>query len=1093
MKKLRELLTEAEIFVAGDRVKIKGGKVGRVLSVKKTATGIKYLVILTDGSENTFGGGALRRFEGDVDEQEAYEEEPQYKGTAIWNAHGSHASKKQPDTKDLTRRPLKESEEPTPEMHEALPHDNQHIVPYDEKLHKDHSEALGSDRKHGGDVVKKLVEAHPTQESHPGHETMRSYTGSSSELNGHLYNRYSDRNQFKRRAHESESEHKHRMRHYKEENKHYEHQAMLLDKMGKDHPLAHDTVVYHGAGFNVEHAASKDPERKLHAPSFLSTSTSKDVSMGFGSGSHDDGNGNPVKHMLRIHLPKGHPSISVGEQSRHPGEHEIILARHTTLKVAEKPKVVKRWGTTVHMYDAHPVANELQNAPSGKVRKFEANIQRHSNISAGKASKDEVMSALNDSSAGKEHAAIVKHPELSKKYNKEIYDHLNKIDSDAASTFANKELENRNISSSKISKLLDAGVGAKFLRADHKNLSEKHFDKMISDSYVSHKALGHLVSKGALSDEQIDKLAKSHDMAHLAMASPKFTSKHLMDAAKALGQKGLDWNQGKQLDAMTSNQHFTKKHFDELVKHPDIAAHLINHPMFKAKHLDALVNSSSWGHREAAAQSPQLSDEHIAKLVQDNDSDVVDAVLKTHGRKIDSNMAAKILSDPNNHGGNHKLVDKLDPEGFKKVLDAHKDNEDSYYMMRKLMNHPEAANHVDAFLNHPDKDLLPYTMEKLPISGEHINKLIENHPGHYDSTLSYSNTFEKNHALFHKMVDRALENNNHAAAAQWARHLANSEDAPAIYRKIGQHYIDHGDHHDPDSSYRDHATEVAKMAHHLNSEQINTLLKTPAGPSMARYIKWSAMDSKHNPALMFDGVGDDTKNKALNSVYASQPVTEHLLKDQKPEQLAQLLGKSGVVQHMSDEQRKAAVAHVLSQNVENHDDGNGLNAAHRQREDALSRMRSVIDSPTLIKHVTNDQANGVLRQLLTHKGILSYDAERLAEGISDQFKPDKDVLDKLSSDGKESVPGDFTQHFFNHFSPEQAEHWFNHGKHNAWISSALFGKHSKTLSTPTVQKIAADPNNYPDTISAAKAELKHRENQAADRLKFKAPSNPELG
>ena len=66
-----------------------------------------------------------------------------------------------------------------------------------------------------------------------------------------------------------------------------------------------------------------------------------------------------MTHVLRIHLPKGHHGLYIGKMSKHRGEKEFLLPRHTRLRISSKPQITAIHptlkGHTVHVWDAHVV------------------------------------------------------------------------------------------------------------------------------------------------------------------------------------------------------------------------------------------------------------------------------------------------------------------------------------------------------------------------------------------------------------------------------------------------------------------------------------------------------------------------------------------------------------------------------------------------------------------------------------------------------------------------------------------------------------------------------------------------------------------
>lgn len=122
-------------------------------------------------------------------------------------------------------------------------------------------------------------------------------------------------------------------------------------------------VVYSGVPespaklFKLEKARLKlkdtDPDPPVHAhlPAFTSTTTIKELAKDFAMRK------NGVSHILKIHVPKGHPSISVRGLSHYPDEDEVLLHRGTRLRIDPKPQVSKVGWDLTHIWTAHVVGH----------------------------------------------------------------------------------------------------------------------------------------------------------------------------------------------------------------------------------------------------------------------------------------------------------------------------------------------------------------------------------------------------------------------------------------------------------------------------------------------------------------------------------------------------------------------------------------------------------------------------------------------------------------------------------------------------------------------------------------------------------------
>jgi len=97
-----------------------------------------------------------------------------------------------------------------------------------------------------------------------------------------------------------------------------------------------------------------DPRRLMneqgivHHPAYLSTSLSEEKAKMFAGLHYSDSR--PEKHLMKIHIPQGHPGAYVGHFMTRPTEREFILPRGTNLKHV-KTEVTKDYsGDTYHVH-----------------------------------------------------------------------------------------------------------------------------------------------------------------------------------------------------------------------------------------------------------------------------------------------------------------------------------------------------------------------------------------------------------------------------------------------------------------------------------------------------------------------------------------------------------------------------------------------------------------------------------------------------------------------------------------------------------------------------------------------------------------------
>jgi hypothetical protein len=103
-----------------------------------------------------------------------------------------------------------------------------------------------------------------------------------------------------------------------------------LDSAMEAHKTPHDMTVYSGTAQDPRNPM--DPNKTVHHPAYLSTSTSKDVAHSFAHSNAEKGEGYSSMHLLHIHVPKETKGAYVDHVSNSPGEKEFILPRGTNLK-----------------------------------------------------------------------------------------------------------------------------------------------------------------------------------------------------------------------------------------------------------------------------------------------------------------------------------------------------------------------------------------------------------------------------------------------------------------------------------------------------------------------------------------------------------------------------------------------------------------------------------------------------------------------------------------------------------------------------------------------------------------------------------------
>jgi hypothetical protein len=104
-----------------------------------------------------------------------------------------------------------------------------------------------------------------------------------------------------------------------------------LDEALHVHSTPHDFVVF--SGIDPEHAKNIISNDRVQHPAYLSTSLAPHVAASFAKFKPDEKSNGIEGHILKIHVPKGHPGAFVGHMDATLGEHELILPRGTILNI----------------------------------------------------------------------------------------------------------------------------------------------------------------------------------------------------------------------------------------------------------------------------------------------------------------------------------------------------------------------------------------------------------------------------------------------------------------------------------------------------------------------------------------------------------------------------------------------------------------------------------------------------------------------------------------------------------------------------------------------------------------------------------------
>jgi hypothetical protein len=219
---------------------------------------------------------------------------------------------------------------------------------HDKALAKISNDANSHIGKTSGIVQKEMEQRHsfsrmvPNSVSLDEMNAVKKYTNHSRTLNDTLYNSHVDK---------------------KPLDGYYTNKIKDLDSAVTRYKLHTPLTVFSGVKFHPEKEASKTPSRQVHLPAYTSTSLDLPVARQFASAhapNPDDHESDRTEHhVLAIHLPKDHHGLYIGKMSKHRGEKEFLLPRHTRLRISSKPPIIATHptlkGHTVHVWDAHVV------------------------------------------------------------------------------------------------------------------------------------------------------------------------------------------------------------------------------------------------------------------------------------------------------------------------------------------------------------------------------------------------------------------------------------------------------------------------------------------------------------------------------------------------------------------------------------------------------------------------------------------------------------------------------------------------------------------------------------------------------------------
>lgn len=160
-----------------------------------------------------------------------------------------------------------------------------------------------------------------TQTTHPHYRhIVNRYTDGSYELNSHLYESHVNNIPHDSVVQDINVRH--------------------LDNLIAQHHTLHPMTVYTGPHFNPQEYAGQ----RVQLPAFTSTSLTPHVAKDFGLGGH----------ILRIHLPAGHPHLFMDHESVFQGQSELVLPRNMKLRIAQQPSHIVSGVFNDHFEDRNP-------------------------------------------------------------------------------------------------------------------------------------------------------------------------------------------------------------------------------------------------------------------------------------------------------------------------------------------------------------------------------------------------------------------------------------------------------------------------------------------------------------------------------------------------------------------------------------------------------------------------------------------------------------------------------------------------------------------------------------------------------------------
>ena len=229
--------------------------------------------------------------------------------------HGSHSTEK-------TSKKLKEDNSSTVTSHPT--HGAHSVGKLDDWLKVNDNEHVGDN--HAEQEIS--LHAHYKLDNLPDEHrrAIKKYTEYSANLNRHLINKEAGK--------EKPTDDEYGAEQHEQHETHAKH---ISEGLQHTH-LPYSLTVYHGCGFNPNEFANQSSERTIKMPAFTSTTINKNKAVQFSKTLNYDKE--PDKHIMAIHLPKGHKGVHyVGKESEYDNERELLMDKGAKLKIHPEPEI----------------------------------------------------------------------------------------------------------------------------------------------------------------------------------------------------------------------------------------------------------------------------------------------------------------------------------------------------------------------------------------------------------------------------------------------------------------------------------------------------------------------------------------------------------------------------------------------------------------------------------------------------------------------------------------------------------------------------------------------------------------------------------